>query len=128
MEKRDALFLLLVLGGGGYAAYTHWDVIVETLSLDDLRPSRLKAIELAKDSNDFDSGFPNWHWLQSRQKRGEIELGETPWNAEPIAGEDYHVYARWVDDGDRIVVRFQVNIANRTVAYEGLIGTAAAPR
>lgn len=128
MEKRDALFLLLVLGGIGYAAYTHWDVIEEKIGFADLSPGRLKAIELAKDSNDFETASPNWQWLQTQKKRRAIELSDEPWSAEPIAGEDYAVTARWIDDGEHVVVGFHVNIANRTVTYDGLLGTAAAPR
>lgn len=118
MEKRDAFILLLVLGGGGYAAHEHWDVIAEKLSFADLSPGRLKAISLAKESNDFDRGFHNWQWLQARAKRREIELAAEPWDADPIAGEVYAVRVRWVDDGDAIVARFRVDIANRTVHYE----------
>jgi hypothetical protein len=128
MEKRDALFLLLALGGGGYAAYTHWDVIAEKLSFADLSPGRLKAVELAKDSNDFDRGFRNWQWLQTQKKNGLLQMAEDPWSAEPIAGEEYTVLARWVDDGEPMVVSFRVNIAKRTVAYDGALGGAAAPR
>ncbi|MBL8726874.1 MAG: hypothetical protein JNM25_00495 [Planctomycetes bacterium] len=128
MEKRDALFLLLVLGGGGYAAYTHWDVIADKLSFDSLSPGRIKAVNLAKDSSDFEQGFRNWQWLQTQQKRGTIQMAEDPWSAEPIAGEDYTVLARWVADGDPMVVRFRVNIAKRTVAYDGALDTPASPR
>lgn len=118
MEKRDAFILLLLLGGGGYAAYEHWDVIAEKLSFADLSPGRLKAISLAKDSNDFDRGFHNWQWLQSRAKRREIELEPEPWSAEPIAGEVYAVHVRWTDDGDHMAAHFRVDVANRTVQYD----------
>ena len=118
MERRDAFILQLVLGGGGYAAYEHRDVIAEKLSFADLSPGRLKAISLAKDSSDFDRGSHNWQWLQSRAKRREIELPAEPWDADPIAGEVYAVRVRWVDDGDPVVASFRVDIAKRTVHYE----------
>lgn len=127
MEKRDTAILLLLLGGGGYAAYTHWDVIAEKLSFADLSPGRLKAVELAKDSSDFEQGFRNWQWMQTQHKRGAIELSAEPWSAEPIAGEQYTVYARWLDGGEPMVVSFRVDIAKRTVLYDGG-GTPAAPR
>jgi hypothetical protein len=129
MERRDACLLLLVLGGGGYAAWTHWDVIAAKLSFADLSPGRLKAIELAKDASDFERGATNWQYLQTRHKRREIELPSEPWSAEPIAGEQYRVLARWLDDGDRVVVAFQVDVARRTVVYEGALDEApATPR
>lgn len=126
MEKRDALFLLLVIGGGGYAAYENWDVIAAKLSLAQLSPGSLKAISLAKESSDFERGFQNWQWLESRAKRREIELAADPWEAAPIAGQVYAVRVRWVDDGDPIVASFRVDVANRTVRYE--TDDAAAPR
>lgn len=125
MEKRDAAILLLLLGGGGYAAYTHWDVIAEKLSLADLSPGRIKAIELAKDSSDFEQGFRNWQWMQTQQKRGAIQLSAEPWSAEPIAGEQYTVYARWTDEGEPMVVSFRVDVAARTVRYDGDTAPAA---
>ncbi|MBX3462715.1 MAG: hypothetical protein KF830_06065 [Planctomycetes bacterium] len=128
MEKRAALFLVLALGGG-YAAWTHWDVIAEKLSVVDFSPGRLKAIELAKDSSDFERGSTNWQYLQSRHRRREIDLPAEPWSAEPIVGESYRVVARWTEDGDRVVVAFRVDVAKRTVDYEGALGDApATPR
>lgn len=115
MEKRDALFLLLVLGGAGYAGYTHWDVIAEKLSFADLSPGRLKAIDLAKDASDLGQGFTNWQYLQTLAKQKEIELPAEPWSAEPIAGESYRVYARWSADGDTVLATWQVDVAERTV-------------
>lgn len=128
MEKRDALFLLLALGGGGYAAYTHWDVIAETLSFASLSPGRIKAITLAKDSSDFERGFRNWQWLQTQKKRGTLQMAEDPWTADPIGGEDYQVIVRWTEEGEPMVVSFRVNVAQRTVVYDGLLGSPAAPR
>ncbi|MBL9078340.1 MAG: hypothetical protein JNL08_12595 [Planctomycetes bacterium] len=127
MEKRDAFFLLLVLGGGGYAAYTHWDVIAEKLSFADLSPARLKAIDLAKDSSDLGQGFTNWQYLQTRARRGEITLQGEPWSAEPIAGEVYRVLVRWheVEADETMIASFRVDIANRTVAVDDAL---ASPR
>jgi hypothetical protein len=128
MEKRDAILLLLVLGGVGYAAHANWDVIKEKLSFADLSPGRMKAIELAKDSSDFESGSTNWQYMQSRSRQGAIQLAPEPWSAEPIAGEDYRVVARWTEDGERLAFGFRVNVATRTVAYDGQLGDGAAPR
>ena len=131
MEKRDAFILLLVLGGGGYAAYTHWDVIAEKLSLADLSPGRLKAVDLAKNAADIGNGFSNWQWLESRSKRREIELPADPWIAEPLVGEQYRVTVRWleVEDQERIVVAWKVDIGKRTVEAEGVVSqTPASPR
>lgn len=127
MEKRDAFLLMLVLGGGGYAAYEHWDVIAEKLSFAELSPGRLKAISLAKESNDFDRGFRNWQWLQTRAKQREIELPAEPWEASPIAGQVYAVRVRWTDGGDPIVANFRVDVGLRTVRYEAG-EPAASPR
>jgi len=127
MEKRDAFFLLLVLGGGGYAVHRHWDTIATKLGFADLSPGRLKAIALAKDSSDFERGFQNWQWLQSRAKRREIELAAEPWDAKPIAGEVYAVRVHWVEDDEPIVASFRVDVVNRTVRYEAN-EEAAAPR
>ncbi len=128
MEKRDALFLLLALGGGGYAAYTHWDVIADKLSFASLSPGHIKAVNLAKESSDFEQGFRNWQWLQTQKKRGTLQMEADPWTANAVGGEDYQVLARWTADGEPMVVSFRVNIAKRTVVYDGLLGTPAAPR
>ena len=128
MEKRDAFVLLLVLGGAGYAAFTHWDQIAAKLGFDDLSPGRRKEIELAKKSSDFEGGVTNWQYIESRHKRGEIQVTPEPWSAEPIGGQEYSVVVRWIDDGDRIVLGFRVDVAKRTVVYEGALGTSAAPR
>ncbi|HEX5051690.1 MAG TPA: hypothetical protein VFZ65_07965 [Planctomycetota bacterium] len=128
MQKSDAFFLLCVLGGGGYAIYSHWDAIVEKLGLDDLGPARMKAIQLAKHSSDFEAGVTNWQYVETRQKRGEIEVAAEPWSAEPVGGQDYRVLVRWLDGGERVVLAFKVNVADRTVAYQGSLTDAAAPR
>jgi hypothetical protein len=128
VEKRDAFLLLLALGGAGYAAYANWDVIAEKLSLAELSPSHLKAIQLAKDSSDLGAGATNWQWLQSRERLGEIRLAKEPWSSRHVAGQDYDLIVRWDEDGDAIAHRFRVDIANRTVAYEGQLPQAASPR
>lgn len=120
--------LLLALGGGGYAAYTHWDVIAEKLNFADLSPARMKAIELAKKSSDFETGVLNWQYVETRQKRGEIQVTKEPWSAEPMSGQLYNVLVRWIDGGDPIVLSFVVDVGKRSVVYEGALGVSAAPR
>ena len=127
MEKRDAVVLLLLLGGG-YAVYANWDTIAAKLDLDELDPRTIKAIDLAQKDSSFERNVANRLFLESRRVSGEIELAADPWQAEAIGGQDYRVTVRWVEGGEPVVHGFSVNIATRTVVYDGLVDEAAAPR
>ena len=128
MEKRDAAFLLLLLGGGGYAVYANWDTIADRLGLHELNPRVMKAVDLAKESRDFEPGVANWQHLQARRERGEIEFAGDPWSAELIQGHQYRVVARW-RRGEHVEMHgFTVNVATRTVSYDGALDAPAAPR
>ena len=128
MEKRDAMFLLLVLGGGGYATYANWDTIVERLGLEQLDPGRIKAIVLAKDASDFQGGATNWQYIQSRHARGEIAVTQDPWVAKLVTGQQYRVTVHWNEDDADVVHGFTVNIATRTVIHQGTQQEPASPR
>ncbi len=129
MEKRDALFVLLVLGGGGYGVWKNWDTIAAKLSISQLDPGRLKSIQLAKDSGDLGGGVTNWQLLQSRKQRHEIEMAGDPWQADPLTGQEYRVTVRWQEDDAAQVATFRVDVARRTVALEGSgADQPAAPR
>ena len=128
MEKRDAVFFLFLLGGGGYAVYSNWDTIATNLGLEELDPGCIKAVVLAKKESSFERGAANWQFLQSRRQRGEIEFARDPWEAKAIGGQDYRVMVRWVEDGVHVAHGFRVNIATRTIVYDGPIEDPASPR
>ena len=113
MEKRDIMFLLLLVGGAGYAAYDNWDSISTELGLKELDPERLKAIDLAKKGYHFGQGLTNWQHLQSRKDLGEIEISGNPWTAEPMKGAAYQVIVTWDEAGEVIEHGFRVDIAKR---------------
>tara|TARA_R110002073_G_scaffold58721_3_gene148605 strand:+ start:47 stop:415 length:369 start_codon:yes stop_codon:yes gene_type:complete len=120
MERRDAMLILLLLGGGGYACYTNWDTISDRLGLEQLDPGRLKAVELAKEAFTFTRAMSNWQHLQSRQTNEEIEIGSDPWSTEHIAGPNYRVQVQWIEteDGTTMTHGFHVNIATRIAKSE----------
>ena len=66
--------------------------------------------------------------LERRHKRGEIQMEKEPWAAESISGQKYSVVVRWVEDDTRVTLGFKVDVAERTVVYEGVLGGAASPR
>ncbi len=130
MEKRDVLFLLLVAGAGGYAAWEHRDWICERLGYRDLDPGRIKAIRLAKDSGSMGSGRTNWQHLQDRRRSGAIRFEGEPWVADPIRGQLYLVSIAWDDvaDDEHVTCRFQVDIASSSVEQLESERTPATPR
>ena len=131
MERRDQFLLLLALGGAGYAVHANWDMIAEKLSISDLSPGRIKAMELAKDSSNFQEGATNWQYMQMRSKQGHIRMATgSPWSADLIKGDEFRVIARWfeVEDDANVAYGFRVNPLRRTVIYEGQITDPAAPR
>ena len=128
MEKRDAMFVLLVLGGAGYATYANWGVIAEKMGFTELDPSRLKAIDLAKKSVDMRRGISNWQHLQSLDQLGKIQVYGDPWQADPMTGSYYRVTVHWTEDGEEVTHWFKVDIAASSVAYQGATDQPAAPR
>ena len=130
MERRDQFLLLLALGGAAYFAHANWDLITEKLSISDLSPGRIKAMELAKDSSNFQEGATNWQYMQMRSKQGHIRMAPGPWSADLIKGDEFHVIARWfeVEDDADVAYGFKVNPLRRTVIYEGQIPVPATPR
>ena len=126
MERRDAVLLLLMLAGGGYAVYANWTKISDKLGLDDFGPARLKAIDLAKRSNDLEQYRTNADVLMARQKSREIFVRGDPWSAEPVADHRFVVTFSFLRDDDAQRLRFDVDTAKRTVLL--LDGPYAKPR
>ena len=128
MEKKDAIFLLALLGAGGYALHANWDTIKVKLGLDDLRPGRIRAMHLAKEGNQFDAYRTNWMVVKGREENGEIKVSGDPWNAAEVANPRYRVTCTYVENGERRVHVFSVDIASAVVTYEGLEAHPAAPQ
>lgn len=115
MERKDICILLLLAAGAGYATYTNWDLIKERLSLDDLTPGRVKAIDMAKKDYTFDGLQPNSLVLNQRAKNNEIALGQDPWVAQRINGERWLVILTYHQDGQLVKHQFDCNIATGIV-------------
>ncbi|MEZ6037486.1 MAG: hypothetical protein R3F29_08400 [Planctomycetota bacterium] len=126
MEKRDAVFLLALLGGGGYATWTHWDAIAARLGLGELEPGGIKAISLAKKGFDFEAGTTNWQHLQTRADQDEIELPRDAWTAQSSGENRFVVTVHWLERGEDQARRFDVDILTNAVIYGG--EHAAPPR
>ncbi len=120
MDKKQAVLLLVLAGGAGYAVHTNWDTIKVTLGLDDLRPGRIRALQMVKDAKAFDQYRANWMVVQDRKQNGEIEVVGEPWHAVEVAHPRYRVTCTFVEDGERLVHAFAVDIVSGDVAYEGL--------
>lgn len=131
MERRDAVFLLALFGGGGYLAYSHWDEIVAKLGLDDLNPGRIKAIELCKQHFHFDRYRPNGVVIHERMSSGEIRGNAEPWLAQRIRNERFLVVCSFRDDEKEHHRNFEVDIGTGEVIDRGETPTcpiAAPPR
>ena len=119
MERRDAIVLLLVLSGGGYAVYSHWDSISARLGLDDLHSGRVKAMELVKKSNDIDRLHTNGDVMRDRAATGEIEMKGDPWQADPTEGPNYRVTCTYTVRGAPRCEAFTVNVTTGAVVWLG---------
>ena len=128
MEKKDTILLLVLAAAGAYAVHTHWDTIRTKLSLDDLQPGRIKAVQLAKDAISFEAYVVNWMVLRDRVANGEIKVQGDPWLATEIKKPKFRVTCTYVERGERRVHLFTVDIASGAVAYEGLDEGKPAPR
>src|SRR5262249_32048332 len=101
MERRDAIVLLLLLSGGGDAAYNHWDAVSARLGLDDLHSGRIKAMELVKKSYDIDRHCTNGDLMRDRAANGDIVIKDDPWQADPTEGTSYRVTCTYTENGTR---------------------------
>jgi hypothetical protein len=128
MEKKDKLFVLLVALGGAYAVHANWDRIRERLGLEDMYPGRIKAMQLAKSSHNFQAYAVNWAVLRDREANGEIKTNGDPWAATEIEKPRYRVTCTYTEQGERRVHRFTVDVGTGSVTYHGLDETKPAPR
>ena len=117
MERKDKGILLLLALGAAYAAFVNWDVIAERLSLDDLTPGRVKAIDMAKKDLSFDGLQPNSFVLRNRAKNNEVRLGEDPWVANRIDGDRWLVTLTYTQEGHVVQHKFECNIATGNVKF-----------
>ena len=115
MERKDQMILLLLAAVAGYATYKNWDVIAERLSLDDLTPGRVKAIDMAKKDYTFDGLQQNSLVLNQRANNKEIKLGEDPWTAKRINGDRWLVTLTYQQEGQSVTHQFDCNIATGMV-------------
>lgn len=127
MERRDAILLLLLFAGGGYAIHRNWDAISARLGLDDLGSGRIKAMELVKKSYDLDRHRTNWEVMREREQSGEIETKGDPWLADPTEGTSYRVTCVYSDHGTRRCQAFSVDVANGAVVWLGESDVVAKP-
>ena len=107
--------LLLLAAGAGYATYTNWDFIKEKLSLDDLTPGRVKAIDMAKKDYTFDGLQPNSIVLSQRARNNEIKLSDDPWTASRINTDRWLVTLTYQQEGQVVTHQFDCNIATGNV-------------
>ncbi|HLQ37019.1 MAG TPA: hypothetical protein VK348_04415 [Planctomycetota bacterium] len=129
MDKKDTLVLLLVLAAGGYAVHANWPKIRLKLGLNDLNPGRIRAMELAKKSFDFDQNRDNTTVLTDRRANGEIQLPADPWSAEPIDEGHFRVFLSFTETGEPHRLLFNVDIhSGRVVWASEDVGAKAAPR
>ena len=115
MERKDSMILLLLAAVAGYATYANWDLIAAKLSLDDLSPGRVKAVDMAKKDLSFDGLQPNSLVLRNRAKNNEIKMGEDPWAATRIEGDRWLVTVSYSQDGQFVTQQFDCNLATGVV-------------
>ncbi|GAB4153205.1 MAG: hypothetical protein Fur0037_22010 [Planctomycetota bacterium] len=129
MEKKDIALLLFLIGGAGYGVHANWDLIVAKLGLDDLRPGRIKAVELAKKARIFEQYRSNWEVLKDWRASERIAVLGDPWSAEKIDDRHYAVYCSFREEGEPHRHRFDVDLPSGAVTYAGEVEPAApAPR
>ena len=128
MEKKDAIFLLLLAGAGAYAVRANWDTLRDKLGLDDFRPGRIKAMQLAKDASTFDPPTPNWIYLRDRAKNGEITVKADPWQTTEVSALKFRVTCTFTENGEVRVHVFAVDIGTNALTYQGLDESKPAPR
>jgi hypothetical protein len=119
MERRDVVLLLLLAGGAGYGLWAKWDVIAPKLGLDDLKPGRVHAIELAKQANSFEAARPNWMVLEDWKSNGDIALSPHAWTGHKVDDDHYQVVCTFKRDGEDRYLLFAVNIATTAVEVVG---------
>jgi hypothetical protein len=115
MERKDQMILLLLAAVAGYATYTHWPAIAQRLSLDDLSPGRVKAMDMAKKDMSFDGLQANSIVLRNRAKNNEIKLADDPWAANRIEGDRWLVTVSYNQEGQWVTQQFECNIATGNV-------------
>lgn len=128
MQKKDAMFLLVLAGAGAYAIHANWEAIHTRLGLGDIYPGRIKAVQLAKDAMTWANYGANWVVLRDRAEAGEIVVKGDPWHAEEIAKPRYLVTCTYLEGGEQRVHRFTVDVGTNAVVYEGLDAGKPAPR
>lgn len=128
MERKDTIFLFVLVGAGAWAVHANWDVICEKLGVEDFYPGRIKAAQLAKDATTFEPPMANWVVVRDRAENGEITVQGEPWRATEIAAPKFRVTCTYTEGGEPCVHLFTVDIASSAVTYDGLAEKQPAPR
>ena len=132
MERKDAVFLLLVLGVGGYYGYRYRQPIIEKLGLDDLGPGRVKSIEIVKEGFGFEQFRKNGLVMREWIRGGRVEVDGEPWNAKRQKTSDHFlVVCSYRENGEPHNRQFDVDVATGIVVDLGDTPTSpipAAPR
>lgn len=128
MGKKSAFVLLVLVGIGVHGARENWDSVRDRLGLEDLRPTSIKSIQLAKNARNLDRYTANWMVLRDREANGQIKTEPNAWRALEVDELRVRVSFVFSEHSERHVHRFLVEHVSGTVTYEGLDGVAPAPR
>jgi hypothetical protein len=128
MSKRDFFLMLVLCGGAGYGIHANWDKIQAKLGLDDLRPGRVKAIELCKKAQSFEQYRSNWEVLRDRVANEEIQVVGDPWTATAVDEKHYRVILSFKLEGQLRRHAFDVDMVTNVVVYAGELDEPPAPR
>lgn len=127
MSKRDFLLMLVLCGGAGYGIHANWDKIQAKLGLDDLRPGRVKAIELTKQARSWEQYRSNWEVLRDRVANEEVQVVGDPWSATAIDDRHYRVVLTFKMDSQLHRYAFDVDLVTNVVEYAGELDDPPAP-
>lgn len=108
--KKETIFTLLVLVGGGFAVYQNWDVISEKLGLSEYSLGRIHAIDLTKNAYTLDDYRTNLEVITTHLNTStrEVELGS--WQADQKGGGIYLVRYDFKVEGKPDGYHFSVNL------------------
>lgn len=107
--SKQAVFWLLLLAGGGVAAYAYRGPISERLGLQELSLARAKAIRLAMDARNLDRYESNATVIENRMATSTGKIQRGVWEADKKNADTWVVRYVFREDGKKLGFFFSVD-------------------